>query len=551
MTALRFLLIHLGMVVFAFLAGLFAMGTGTSEGLQLLKELESAIYRSRMAASGALHAPDPRIVIAGIDEESFQKAYHRAKHARILRNLRAAGVEVVFVDLLFEEPRDPVADRGLVAALEDTDFAVIAQAAVLEEVEGEDGVLHRLLLPGALMEPLSLGVLDTRIRTGLINTDQESGMVLRAILAMDLLDPEGGLSTLPSAALAVLTRANNLLPSDLVVDGTTILAAPMAIPCEVNSEVGSIEGEEVEVARFYKQWIRYHPPATGLSGQPGRPGRFPVVPYHRLLDPHDPIFQQMDGRIVLIGENTHSDTDLYQTPVGPMKGVEIHANILDMLLSNRILRRAPDWWNELHAFALGLAIAFTVAVLGKLRNGVLGALALLAADFGANLGLFMTGWYFSASLPLVVGGVTLLLCLTFRYFHALGVLEKYLPREAVDALVRSGRAGAREQVATVMVTDIRGYTTLSEGKTPLEILRMLNEYHDATVQVYEHFGGNALTYQGDAQIVVFPQRKGKDMPGRAILAALEMQQTVDLLRTHWGIQDRSMFDVGAALVTGR
>ncbi len=102
-----------------------------------------------------------------------------------------------------------------------------------------------------------------------------------------------------------------------------------------------------------------------------------------------------------------------------------------------------------------------------------------------------------------------------------------------------------------MLTDIRGYTTLSEGRSAVAMLDVLNEYHRRTVSCYERHGGQALTYQGDAQIVVFGVFGRPENPARdAVAAALELQSICDKLREEWGIEKREDFDVGAGLCTG-
>ena len=105
--------------------------------------------------------------------------------------------------------------------------------------------------------------------------------------------------------------------------------------------------------------------------------------------------------------------------------------------------------------------------------------------------------------------------------------------------------------STVIVSDIRGYTTLSESKTPTEILQMLNEYHSVTVEIFQKYGGNVLTFQGDAQLIVFGYpKKLKDPVGQAVKATVEVMSAIGVLRTKWGIDDPSKFDVGAGICSG-
>ena len=83
------------------------------------------------------------------------------------------------------------------------------------------------------------------------------------------------------------------------------------------------------------------------------------------------------------------------------------------------------------------------------------------------------------------------------------------------------------------------------------MLDVLNEYHKRTVACYDRYGGQALTYQGDAQIVVFGVFGNRSNPAAdAAAAALGLQAICDDLREEWGIESREDFDVGAGLCTG-
>ena len=104
---------------------------------------------------------------------------------------------------------------------------------------------------------------------------------------------------------------------------------------------------------------------------------------------------------------------------------------------------------------------------------------------------------------------------------------------------------------TVLLTDIRGYTSLSEGRSPKEILNLLNSYHEKTARIYEEYGGHLLTYQGDAQIVVFgPMHKVRNPVLHAIKAAQGIPAVLEAVAAEAEMEP-GVLRVGAGITTGR
>ncbi|MCE7871554.1 CHASE2 domain-containing protein [bacterium CPR1] len=276
----------------------------------------------------------------------------------------------------------------------------------------------------------------------------------------------------------------------------------------------------------------------------------PVIPYHELIDPDSPALKAVKGAVVIVGDNTDGETDLYPTPVGPMKGFEIHAQILNTLLTGPYARVLPEWVQGLLSYLLNLAIAMAILRSRSKWTALFSSVALLGALLGVYGALFSLGR--QTGIAGTTGGylTTLVLAITARLLLTAQVLQRFIPPEVVSAVMAAGSARPRNEIATIIVTDIRGYTTLSETRTPVQILTLLNEYHSVTVAIYERHGGRALTYQGDAQIIAFLHKKQLNPSAAAIRAAYEMQKAVDILRERWGIFNRSEFDVGAAVCTG-
>jgi len=108
---------------------------------------------------------------------------------------------------------------------------------------------------------------------------------------------------------------------------------------------------------------------------------------------------------------------------------------------------------------------------------------------------------------------------------------RYLSRKIVDQILASPegrRIGGRRQQVTVLMSDLRGFSDLSDARDPEEMVRILNRYLETMTQVIEHYEGVIDEFIGDAILTVFgiPEEKDDD-PLRAVACALSMQRALD------------------------
>jgi class 3 adenylate cyclase len=105
---------------------------------------------------------------------------------------------------------------------------------------------------------------------------------------------------------------------------------------------------------------------------------------------------------------------------------------------------------------------------------------------------------------------------------------KYVPRQVAETLMRQGgRLAVQERVATVLFTDIQGFSTISEQVEPEALIDMLNEYFDAVTGPVEAHGGVISQYQGDAILATFNMPiDDPDHAAHAVEAAMGIQATL-------------------------
>ena len=311
-------------------------------------------------------------------------------------------------------------------------------------------------------------------------------------------------------------------------------------------------------------------------GYVGPPGTILTVSMSKLLEPdalNDPKVQALKGRAVIIAANNAGTSDRHFTPYSrgifgwtsdQMIGGEIHANIIETLLSGTRPRSLPIW---IHWLYVGLIIFFASryflrldAARGLLLAVVVGEVVLIPSYY-----LFLNDWVLPVAQ--VHGG------LAFAYLATLGMrltgeerereglmlmFGRYVSEDVVDTLLseedRPDLAGEERHV-TVLFSDIRNFTTISEKLSAHEVVRMLNAYFSLVCEPILNRGGMVNKYIGDAVMAVFGAPKSfPDHPRRAIAAALEMAKEADNFRAwmneHFGDRGLPEFAVGIGLHTG-
>lgn len=521
------------------LALLLALALGLE---QAIEAYESSRLQARIQ-SIAPTDPDPQILIVGIDEAVFQSGrFNRKEHANLVTTLTRAGAREIFLDLIFDEERGPEFDPPLARAIQESGRVILAGHYRREDAQS-------IFVPAIPI--LDKVVRSGKARYGIINTARQGDKTTSAVAVVDR-------STQPprvelSAAAAMLAETYHLPPQAVEAPPPTWFhGSLLQIPPAQFELQAKDEGLQVLVSPF-----NYHPPATGPYGKPNEPGRLTVLPYLKVADGDPETLQKIQGKYVFVGENTHSENDLFDTPVGQIKGIEIHAQLFDALLRNRVPHIALPGTTMFHlSRLLALLAALLLARLCRYQTN-LWRLTLVVLTFlilwheVVVLG-DMYGYFLNETLGLACLGLTTGLVLFFRFLASARVLRTFIPATIVDQLLRSEEIVQGEVEATVMVTDIRGYTTLSESRTPTEVLHLLNDYHTETVALYQKFGGNVLNYQGDAQIILFGHPKIlKDAPRQAILAAQAASSAVETLRKRWQLPAGQQFNVGAGIGTGK
>jgi len=270
-------------------------------------------------------------------------------------------------------------------------------------------------------------------------------------------------------------------------------------------------------------------------------------------------------KIVLVGATALGIGDIRNTPFQKpdYPGVEIHANVIDNILHDNFLQRGFN--EEMMDISI---VLFCGAAMGLVFVTMRPQWSWLVFLGGAG-GLFLFNYaQFRAShwLSLVIPALTLAANYVgvTSYRMIFEEREKRKVRGAFGMYVHPGlisqmmknpdllRLGGEEVEMSVLFSDVRGFTTISEKLTPTQLVHLLNEYLTAMSDVIMANWGTVDKYEGDAIMAFwgrpYPQ---PDHASRGCNACLAMLDRLNDLNRQWKAEGRMTLDIGVGLNTGR
>jgi adenylate cyclase len=242
------------------------------------------------------------------------------------------------------------------------------------------------------------------------------------------------------------------------------------------------------------------------------------------------------GKIVIVGASAPILQDAHVTATsgaGEMPGPEIMANATSTLLRDAPLRHAPGILNVALIVLLGLAVPLGSTRLRK-RRSLLDALALalaftVAAQIAFNSGLILDFVYPLLALTLGVLGTLAVLYVgeAIERERVRDIFSRFVPAGVVDEVLASTdenlRLRAVERDCTVLFSDLRGFTTFSEGQPAARVIEVVNYYLNEMTEAILASGGTLISYMGDGIMAIFgAPLEQEDHADRALAAARQM-----------------------------
>jgi adenylate cyclase len=368
---------------------------------------------------------------------------------------------------------------------------------------------------------------------------------------------------IPSLPLASLMLVRGLNPGQVGVDAGVLRIDGTRIPL-VTEMVPDYYGPPTPACRALLSW-------RGPTRQPDGTPTFESFSFYDLFYSQQQVLEgvapevapdRFRDRIVVVGVAGEGLRDVFVTPFaeGRMPGAEVHANTIDAWSAGRTL--TPVSAAAGAATALGLAVVVGAAgAFGSAWTTGLVALALLAGHTVTNVRLFGAGsWW-----PLAVPGLAILVAfvgdLSWQYFvegrekrKVKHLFSRFVARDVYNQLLadpsRAALGGTRRDM-TVLFSDMRGFTALTEKGVPEDIVAMLNEYFTRMVQVLFDHRGTLDKFVGDMVMALFgAPLDDEEHADHAVQAALAMVRALDVLNKDWAAFGMPTLDIGIGINTG-
>jgi adenylate cyclase len=458
-------------------------------------------------------APAAPIVIVTIDESTFaelniQWPFPRAMHAELLSNIAAGGPLAIGVDLIFDTPssRGPADDDALGAAVALAGNVVLGAGAA----EETQPFYRRQTLnpPIPVIRRGAAGVAPVNMYA-----DRDSA-IRRVPLWLALGDDR--LAGFDTQLHALLARK-----------GVSVAPLPAG--------------------------------ASALINFNGGPRTYPWVSYYRVLNREVPP-DYFKGKVVLIGPTTELLHDQFRTafaPGGNMPGVEIHANALETLIRGTAIRMVPQALTTALAMAAALVAAALVVRLHALR-ALAAAGALWAAVAGLSYASFVLAdvWVrvMAPSLALLLGYGATVIQSFVREQRERRRLSQFFSPDVVREVVRHKDEGSlvtSRRTVTVLFSDIRGFTSISEKLEPEQVAEMLREYLSEMTEIVFKHGGTVDKYIGDCIMALYNVPfEDPEHAIKAVRTGLEFQERTIAVSQRWEAKLGIAIRNGVGITTG-
>jgi adenylate cyclase len=266
-------------------------------------------------------------------------------------------------------------------------------------------------------------------------------------------------------------------------------------------------------------------------------------------------------KIVLVGASAIGIGDLRSTPYtgNDYPGVEIHANVIDNILHDNFLVRGPKQQILdvilILAFGIPLGIALALVAPRWMWFGIALLPLLVAADYAA----FLHGWWLNFTIPAMTLTSNVVLVSLYRALveekekrRVRAEFAQFVPPEVMRRLLVNPKlVEPRKTEVTIMFSDIRGFTSISENIDAQELALFLNLYLSDMSKIVFDMQGTLDKFIGDAVMAFWGAPY--EEPGhesRACESALNMMKRIGELQKQWEAEGKPRLDIGIGLNTG-
>ncbi|TCU66445.1 adenylate cyclase [Bradyrhizobium sp. R2.2-H] len=505
---------------------------------------------------------DPRhkavrpVTIVDIDDKSLAKLgqwpWPRTRIADMIQNLTQSGAVAIGFDVVFSEPDrlnpDLVADQ--MRSLDDATRAKLRELPTNDQILAEAIKRSRVVLGETGQRAISSEIDKSLPFTGVATVGEEGAErflfefpgLLRNVPVIEKAAAGRGLFTIKTERDGLIRRVpmvmraqGNIMPSLSLEILRVATGTPTLLIRTDKTGVRAVrlKGVEIPTDKNGQLWVHYarQDPSIYVSAADVLDNTVPPA--------------KLAGKLVLVGTSAVGLNDIKTTPVSStMPGVEIHAQVLESLLSKAVISQ-PSYAlgvELIAALVIGLLVIIFTPNLGPVR------LVLAGATFAAIL--VGTSWFFYAQRRYLIDFTYPLLSTTAIYLTLIfasfvreqrqrvqirGMFAQYMSPVLVEQLAQSPEKlvlGGEEREMTIMFSDVRGFTTISESykHDPQGLIALMNRFLTPLTDVIIERKGYIDKYMGDA-IMAFWNAPLDDAEHEvnACEAAIQMLEQIDVV----------------------
>jgi adenylate cyclase len=466
------------------------------------------------------------VILVAIDDASFtqnglQWPWPRDYLARIVDGIATGDPKVIAIDVLFYEATTPDQDQELARALRDAGNVILVNNISSESQGGITISQYNRPIPE----------LDAVATLGLTNFPRDDDGKVRRLLAFQAHNDQLYFAWSMQAARLYLDAADFVVRSANEVwigDHRVKLDNQLIVDFR-----GRTEDSTVPTYSAYQVVEGY-------------------------VDP-----RVFEGKIVIIGATSPSLHDDYPTPYGgeAMPGAEINAHAIDTLLNSRYITSVGGVGH--------LAIAVLAGLIGALLTlrarpvaglVIMGVLILLYSLM--SFVLFIQARVIMPFVAPVLGmGLVFITNTSIQLYEeqrerarVRSLFDRYVSSAAIDQMLSQpdsyALSGQRREM-TIMFSDIRGFTSLSEQLTPDQVVEILNHYLGVMTEIVFKHEGAIDKFEGDAILAIWnAPLEVKDHPTKAIQCAIEMAHRLSEMQQEWAATGQRVLRNGIGINTG-
>ncbi len=366
----------------------------------------------------------------------------------------------------------------------------------------------------------------------------------------------------PSLAVAATMIAGRVARESIRREGSTLRVGQAAAPL-VPARIPSLYGPSTTAARLL---IRF----TGPLMTAGKPTYQDYSFYDLFYSEQQILAGQKPtvdpavfrDKIVIVGTTAAGLRDLFTVPFteGSMPGMQIHANVIDNLLSGRFMRPLGRGENLAILAACAIAVGLAGAVTAVWPTVAIAAL--LVAILGwVSFVLVGHGVWMDVAKPLLAVAFATFGSTAYQYFvegrekrRVKRMFSRFVSKDVYDQLMADpagARIGGARRDMTVLFADIRNFTTFTERGQPEAVVSQLNEYFSGMVDVIFQHRGTIDKFVGDMVMALFGAPLADEAHAdHALQAGLGMLAALEGLNARWAAEGRPALDIGIGLNSG-